>query len=343
MISLNKLKLGILFGGKSEEHEVSVMSARSVYNSADQEKYNLYPIAVDKKGNWLNQKDSIKVIENESIKEVPLLNDSDKKGLNNFLNEDFDVIFPLIHGPYGEDGKIQGLFELLEIPYIGANVLSSSIGMDKEVMKKLFEYNNLRQTDFITVKKHEKDKYEKIDQFIVKTGFPIFVKPANLGSSIGISKVNSKNDVKNALNTAFKYDSKVIIEEGIKAREIECSVLGNKNFKASLPGEIIPAHDFYDYQAKYKDETTKLIIPAELDDEIIKKVQDMAIKAFEIIDGKGLARVDFFLKGEDVYINEINTIPGFTKYSMYPKLWEASGLKYPDLIDELVEIALDDS
>ncbi|HMA59357.1 MAG TPA: D-alanine--D-alanine ligase family protein [Halanaerobiales bacterium] len=338
---MSKLKLGILFGGKSEEHEVSLMSARSVYNNADQTKYEIYPIAVDKKGNWVNKAESRSIIEKDSIEEVPVQTNPIKKGLNNFLKVDLDVIFPLIHGPYGEDGKIQGFFDLLDIPYVGANVLGSAVGMDKGIMKKLFDYNNLRQTEFMTVRKYNDKKYEIINDFIEKTGLPIFIKPANLGSSIGISKVSSQQDIKEAVEIAFQYDSKIIIEKGIKAREIECSVLGKNKFKASLPGEIIPSHDFYDYQSKYEDEKTKLIIPADLDDKTIKEVQTTAIKAFEIIEGEGLARVDFFLKDEKVYINEINTIPGFTKYSMYPKLWEASGISYPDLIDDLVNIALE--
>lgn len=340
---MNKLRLGILFGGKSEEHEVSLMSARSVYNFADKSKYKIYPIAVDKKGNWLSKEKSSNILKDNEIKEVPAVKNPDKKGLNNFLKDDFDVIFPLIHGPYGEDGKIQGLFELLDLPYVGANVLGSAVGMDKGIMKKLFDYNNLKQTEFLTLKKHDKSKFTIIEKFIEDKGMPIFIKPANLGSSIGISKVSHRDELKTAVKAAFKYDNKIVVEKSIKAREIECSVLGKKEFKASLPGEIIPSHDFYDYQSKYEDEKTKLIIPADLDENIIKDIQKKAIKAFEIIEGEGLARVDFFLKEDEVYINEINTIPGFTKYSMYPKLWEASGLSYPELIDKLVEIALDNS
>lgn len=339
---MNKLRLGLLFGGKSDEHEVSIMSARSVYKYIDKDKYKIYPIAVDKNGNWLNLENSKKIIQNTNIKEVPALDNAVNKGLANFLAYDYDVIFPLIHGPYGEDGKIQGFFELLDIPYVGANVLSSAVGMDKGVMKKLFDYNNLKQTEFLTIKKDNKDKWEKADKFLKKNGLPIFVKPANLGSSIGISKVVKENNLKSAIDIAFKYDEKIILEKFIKAREVECSVLGKDEIKASLPGEIIPSHDFYDYQSKYEDEKTKLIIPAELDKNIVEKIQAMAIRAFNIINGEGLARVDFFLTYDDeIFINEINTIPGFTKYSMYPKLWEASGLSYKNLIDDLIDIALD--
>lgn len=338
---MENIKLGILFGGKSEEHEVSLMSARSVYNNADRAKYDIYPIAVDKKGNWLDKEKSESIIEDKSIQEVPILKNPTKKGLNNFLKVDFDVIFPLIHGPYGEDGRIQGFFDLLDIPYVGANVLGSAVGMDKGIMKKLFDYNNLRQTEFIILRKnYYNEKFFKINNFIEKQGLPIFIKPANLGSSIGISKVSRQEDIKEAVDIAFQYDNKIVVEKAVYAREIECSVLGKNEFKASLPGEIIPSHDFYDYQSKYEDEKTKLIIPAKLDDKIIQEVQEIAIKAFEIIECEGLARVDFFLQDEEVYINEINTIPGFTKYSMYPKLWEASGITYPDLIDELINIAL---
>ncbi len=337
---MDKINLGLIFGGKSEEHEVSIMSARSVYKYAKKDKYNIIPIAVDKKGNWLSSKESLKLLNNHELKEVPESEVNINKGLEKFLENEFDIIFPLIHGPYGEDGKIQGFLELLEIPYIGANVLSSAVGMDKGIMKKLFEYNNLKQTDFITVKKNSNYKI-KLEQFLDKISFPLFVKPANLGSSIGISKVYNIKDLDKAIKEAFKYDSKAVIEKHIDAREIECSVLGKDKIIASLPGEIIPAHDFYDYQSKYEDGKTKLVIPADLDSNLIEKIKSISIKAFEIIEGEGLARVDFFVtKDNIVYINEINTIPGFTKYSMYPKLWEASGLSYSKLIDKLVEISL---
>jgi D-alanine-D-alanine ligase len=337
---LDKINLGLIFGGQSEEHEVSIMSARSVFKYAKNNKYNIIPIAVDKNGNWISSKESFNLLKNPNIKEVPKSNNTVNKGLEKFLENDFDTIFPLIHGPYGEDGKIQGFLELLEIPYIGANVLSSAIGMDKGVMKKLFDYNKLNQPDFITVK--ENDNYtEKLEGLMENNSFPLFVKPANLGSSIGISKVYNKQELDHAIKLAFKYDNKAIIENYIKAREIECSVLGNDKIIASLPGEIIPAHDFYDYQSKYEDDKTKLIIPADLDKNLIEDIKKISIKAFEIIEGTGLARVDFFLTDDnDIYINEINTIPGFTEYSMYPKLWEASGLSFSKLIDKLVEISL---
>jgi len=341
---LAKKNVGLLFGGKSAEHEVSIMSARSVYEFADRNKYNIYPIAVDRDGNWLTKKESKKIIEDSGFSKVPSSNSKiNKKGLNNFLENNYDVIFPLIHGPYGEDGKIQGFFELLEIPYVGVKVLGSSIGMDKGIMKKLFDYNGLKQTKFITIKHFDKNKVEKINEFINRVKLPIFIKPANLGSSIGISKVSKNGELKRAVNNAFKYDNKIIVEKSLKAREIECSVIGKNQFEASLPGEIIPSHEFYDYNSKYQDQQTKLIIPAELNKKLIRKIQEMAIKAFEIIDGEGLARVDFFLANNDIYINEINTIPGFTKYSMYPKLWEATGLSYSNLIDELINIALDET
>jgi D-alanine-D-alanine ligase len=337
---LDKINLGLIFGGKSEEHEVSIMSARSVCKYAEKEKYNIIPIAVDKKGNWLNSKESLKFLNNHDLKEVPESEINVNKGLKKFLNNKFDIVFPLIHGPYGEDGKIQGFLELLEIPYIGANVLSSAVGMDKGIMKKLFDYNGLKQTEFITVKKNNDYKI-KLKQFLEKNSFPLFVKPANLGSSIGISKVYNIKDLDKAIKEAFIYDSKAIIEKHINAREIECSVLGKDKIIASLPGEIIPANDFYDYQSKYEDDKTKLVIPADLDSDLIEKIRSISIKAFEIIEGEGLARVDFFVtKDNIIYINEINTIPGFTNYSMYPKLWEASGLSYSKLIDKLVEISL---
>lgn len=339
-----KKNIGLLFGGKSAEHEVSLMSARSVYQSANKNKYNIYPIAVDRDGNWLGREESEIIIEDDNIDQVPPSNSKIiKKGLKNFLDNNYDVIFPLIHGPYGEDGKIQGFFELLEIPYVGANVLGSSLGMDKGIMKKLFDYNGLKQAEFITIKNHENNKMLKLNEFVDSYGLPIFIKPANLGSSIGISKVSKKVKLKEAANKAFEYDKKIIVEKALQTREIECSVLGKNKFKASLPGEIIPSHDFYDYSSKYEDQKTKLIIPVNLDDDIIKEIQRMAIRAFEIIEGEGLARVDFFFCNDNIYINEINTIPGFTKYSMYPKLWEATGLTYSNLIDKLINIALDEN
>lgn len=334
-----KIKLGIMFGGKSEEHEVSIMSARSVYNYADRNKYDIYPIAVDKKGNCLDNKKSSEVLNNEDLVEVPLQEKNEATGFKLLLKNDYDLIFPLIHGPYGEDGKIQGFLDLIGIPYVGTKVLGSAVGMDKGIMKSLFDYHNLRQTEFLIINKNF--KYEdRLDQFIYKNKFPLFIKPANLGSSIGISKVNNYDKLDNALKTAFSYDDKVIIEQGIKAREIECAVLGKYEIKASVPGEIIPSHEFYDYKSKYQDETTKLIVPADLNEDISDKIRAIAIDAFKIINGEGLARVDFFLKENTIYINEINTIPGFTKYSMYPKLWEASGISYQSLIDNLIEIAL---
>ncbi len=340
---MTKKNIGLLFGGKSAEHKVSLMSARSVYEYADRNKYNIYPIAIDKEGNWLNRKESKNILEDNDLNKVPSRNlKMEKKGLGNFLENNYDVIFPLIHGPYGEDGKIQGLFELLEIPYVGAKVLGSSIGMDKGIMKKLFDYNGLKQAEFITIKYHNEFKIDKINNFIENYELPIFIKPANLGSSIGISKISKKDKLKKAVKNAFAYDDKIIVEKALKAREIECSVLGKNEFKASLPGEIIPSHDFYDYRSKYKDQKTKLIIPAKLNKKLINEFQKMAIRAFEIIEGEGLARVDFFLSNNDIYINEINTIPGFTKYSMYPKLWDATGLSYSDLIDELINITLDE-
>jgi len=340
VLLLIKLNLGILFGGKSAEHEVSIMSARSVYEYADREKYNVYPIAVDKKGNWLDQKGSLKVIENNDIKKIPISQNTVNKGIGNFIKDDYDVIFPLIHGPYGEDGKIQGFFDLLGIPYVGADVLGSAIGMDKGIMKDLFAYHGLKQTEYLTFKKNNKNVVKLSKKFADKQGFPLFIKPANLGSSIGISKVCSEDEIVKAIENAFKYDNKIIVEKALNGREIECSVLGKDHLEASLPGEIIPSHDFYDYHSKYQDGKAELIIPAVLQDEQIKKIQKMAKTAFKIIEGIGLARVDFFVSQDQIYINEINTIPGFTEYSMYPKLWGKSGLSYPDLIDRLVEIAL---
>jgi D-alanine-D-alanine ligase len=344
---MSKLRVALLFGGRSDEHEISIMSARSILRNADLKKYELIPIAITKNGFWLSTDESKEILESQlfevkDTKEVKTISES----LKDFLSEKVDLVFPILHGPYGEDGKIQGLLEVLNIPYVGADVLSSSIGMDKTIMKKLFSYHHLPQSKFRVVYYREFEEnfegiYNEIDE---KIFWPCFVKPANMGSSIGVYKVIEASKLKNFLEKAFAFDKKIIIEEYIKGREIECSVLGNYDIDVSLPGEIIPGHDFYDYSAKYQDKSTRLIIPAKLDNELVEEVRELAMKAFKAIDGRGFARVDFFIRNCDnkVFVNEINTIPGFTKYSMYPKLWEASGISYKKLIDILIELALED-
>jgi D-alanine-D-alanine ligase len=342
---LSKLRLGLIFGGRSQEHEISIMSARSVYQAADKDKYDLIPFAISKKGYWLDPVRSLAILQDENVKEVPEdITSSISQSIKSFLDTELDLVFPVLHGPFGEDGRLQGLLEMLDIPYVGTGVLSSAVGMDKGVMKHLFAIHGLPQGRYLVL--YENEIKTNLDEIIKKIDkeikWPCFVKPANLGSSIGISKVNKAEDIEGALAEALKYDYKIVIEEYIKGREIECSVRGNIDILASLPGEIRITHDFYDYNAKYQDESTELIIPAKLDKEITDRVRELAIKAFKAIDGRGFARVDFFLtENNDLILNEVNTIPGFTRYSMYPKMWEATGLKYSDLINDLIKLALE--
>jgi D-alanine-D-alanine ligase len=289
----------------SAEHEVSLASARNVIKALNKKKYQVVEIKISKNGRW------------------------NKSKLRNV-----DVVFPVLHGTYGEDGTIQGLLKLEGMPFVGAGVLGSSVGMDKDVMKRLLRDAGIPIGKFLV---NEKDFGVVKKEF----GLPVFVKPANLGSSVGVSKAFNKNQFEKAFKLAREYDSKVVIEEFIDGREIECSVLGGDNVKASVPGEVIPQHEFYSYEAKYIDEDGALLeIPAKLSKSLIKKVQDLAIKTFKVLECHGLARVDFFLKGQKVIVNEINTLPGFTNISMYPKLWEASGLSQTKLVDELIKLAL---
>ncbi|OPJ54811.1 D-alanine--D-alanine ligase [Alkalithermobacter paradoxus] len=350
-----KKNIAIIFGGKSGEHEVSLSSASSIYNHIDKEKYNVYTIGITKEGNWLYYEGSCENIKNgkwvelankdAKINLIPTQGEKIGISLSNGVFHEIDIIFPVLHGPYGEDGSIQGLFEISNIPYVGCGVLSSSVGMDKIICKKIFKEMGLSQVKFEYVTRYEfvKNVQDSINNIERNINYPMFVKPANLGSSVGISKAKNKDELILAINEALRYDYRVIIEEGINAREIEVSVLGNEDVSASIVGEIIPAKEFYDYEAKYINASSKLLIPAPIDDDIIKKVQDMAIKAFKGIDGCGLARVDFFIDKDttEIYINEINTMPGFTNISMYPKLWEASGIEYKDLIDKLITLAVE--
>lgn len=346
---MDKFKIGLIFGGRSQEHEISIMSARSVFHTVDPEKYRIIPFAISKKGYWLTPEKSLQILQKEDISEACCAeNGSISVTLKHFLESELDLVFPVLHGPYGEDGRLQGMLEMLDIPYVGTGVLSSAASMDKAIMKKLFAFHDLPQGQYISINKFDlnitQDKeLSKLKEVInEKISWPCFIKPANMGSSIGISKIHNSSELVEALHKAYKCDYKIIIEEYIPGREIECSVLGNKKIKASLPGEIRPGHEFYDYDAKYKDQSTDLIIPAKLDEEMVEKVRELAIQAFKAVDGRGLARVDFFIKDNgNILINEINTIPGFTRYSMYPKLWEVTGIKYSDLIDKLIELAVD--
>src|SRR5579864_1216178 len=380
---MKKLRVGVLFGGRSGEHEVSLLSAASVLKAINQDKYEVVPIGITKSGQWVSPADAEKLLRGESVPEesgrhlragnpqatasaailakgeaviVPPVPESNS--LAPFQSRaraadhgiDVDVIFPVLHGTFGEDGTIQGLLELAGIPYVGAGVLGSAVGMDKDVMKRLFAAAGLPIVKHVSVLRSEwEDAPKKVQKQIEsKLKYPVFVKPANLGSSVGISKAHNGRELGPAMDLAASYDRKLVIEQGVggkkkKAREIECSVLGNDNPEASLPGEIVPIKEFYDYAAKYLDEGSELVIPAKLTKPETKKVQELAMRAFQAVDCAGLARVDFLMdpKTRKLFVNEINTMPGFTAISMYPKLWAASGLSYSDLIDRLIQLGIE--
>jgi D-alanine-D-alanine ligase len=327
-----KIRVGVLFGGRSGEHEVSLRSAASVMAALDKDKYEVLPIGISKAGKWLPGSASGKLLEGPgkrdwTIRPVPGAADA------------VDVVFPVLHGTFGEDGTVQGLLELAGVPYVGAGVLGSAVAMDKDVMKRLFRERGLPTPDHVAFLRGQ----ENIPKLVRRFGFPMFVKPANLGSSVGISKAHDWPELEAALKLAGRYDRKIIVEQAIVGREIECSVLGNDRPEASAPGEIVPCNEFYDYEAKYLDERSELIIPARLTKAQTRRVQQLAVAAFEACECAGMARVDFFLERRTghVLINELNTIPGFTSISMYPKLWEASGVSYAELLDRLIQLALE--
>ena len=380
---MSKLRVGILFGGRSGEHEVSLLSAASVLNAIDKTKYDVVPIGITKEGRWLTAEHAERLLKGEArhlragdpdatpgaavlasgeAVVVPPEPAHRNAGMAPFQTDaatlrraadraiNVDVVFPVLHGTFGEDGTIQGLLELADIAYVGAGVLGSAAGMDKDVMKSLFRAAGLPIVKHVTVLRGQWEREPKKVAKLVesKLKYPVFVKPANLGSSVGISKAHDRKELGPAIEEAAKFDRKIVIEEGVggkknKAREIECSVLGNDDPKASVAGEIVPCKEFYDYDAKYLDEGSELVIPAKLNKVEMKNVQTLAVAAFQAVDCSGLARVDFLMdpKSRKMYVNEINTMPGFTAISMYPKLWAASGLKYADLIDRLIQLGLD--
>jgi D-alanine-D-alanine ligase len=385
---MKKIRVGILFGGRSGEHEISLLSAASVFNAIDKNKYEVVPIGITKEGRWVTAADAERLLQGkvEDHKHLragdpeatpgaavlakgeavvvppepqkhgsltPFETDASSHTLTRRATDraiDVDVIFPVLHGTFGEDGTIQGLLELADLPYVGAGVLGSAAGMDKDIMKALFRAAGLPIVKHVTLLRSEwETKAKKVEKFVEsKLKYPVFVKPANLGSSVGISKAHDRQELGPAIEEAAKFDRKIVIEQGVggrkqKAREIECSVLGNDNAEASLPGEIVPSTEFYDYNAKYLDEGSQLIIPAKLSKGETKQVQRLAIAAFKAVDCSGLARVDFLMepKSRKIYLNEINTMPGFTAISMYPKLWAASGVSYSDLIGRLIQLGLD--
>ncbi len=333
----HKKGVAVFFGGKSAEHEVSIQSASSVISALDKEKYDIIPIAISRFGKWLNIKDSKKLLPALTRKDIEANEHIDK-------NKQIDIVFPVLHGPYGEDGAIQGMLEILDVPYVGAGVLASAIGIDKGIQKMVFESAGISIVPwlFFSEEKWKKKKEKLIKEIKKKPSYPVFIKPINLGSSIGISKACNQKELIKGICLAFSYSREVIIEQGIDAREIECAVLGNDNPKSSVPGEIIASREFYNYKAKYIDRNSKLIIPAKISKTLTKEIKLIAIKAFVAIKASGMARVDFLLdkKTKKLYLNEINTIPGFTKISMYSKLWQASGVGYSELLDELINLAL---
>jgi D-alanine-D-alanine ligase len=399
-----RIRVGVVFGGKSGEHEVSLQSARSVMSALDRDRYELVPIAIDKAGRWHGGEQALQLLNGQGqdllggsevqaaiadagqsadkeasssaavsteVKEAGTpqpqaagagveerSGDGGHDGDGDLLIApvqgelvphtvvgDIDVVFPVLHGSYGEDGTIQGMLEMLGLPYVGAGVLASAAGMDKVVMKSLFATAGLPQVRYTH---YLRSQWEKSPEDVIadiedQLGYPCFVKPANLGSSVGISKAKDRASLRRALAEAARYDRKIIVEEGVDAREVEVAVLGNEQPIASVPGEIVPCNEFYDYRAKYIDGKSMLIIPADLSDELTQQVRQFAIRAFQAIDCSGLARVDFFIERqtERVLVNEINTMPGFTEFSMYPKLWEATGIGYRELIDRLIQLALE--
>jgi D-alanine-D-alanine ligase len=385
---MKKLRVGILFGGRSGEHEISLLSAASVSKAIDKNKYEVVPIGITKDGHWVTAVDAERLLKGEAgegARPTQQLRAGDPEatpgaavlqagqavvvppephksgaGMTAFQTPELtrrasdrainvDVIFPVLHGTFGEDGTIQGLLELADLPYVGAGVLGSAAGMDKDIMKALFRAADLPIVKHVTFLRSDWEQAPKKAQKLVesKLKYPVFVKPANLGSSVGISKAHDRQELGPAIEEAAKFDRKIVVEEGVggkkhKAREIECAVLGNDRPEASVPGEIVPSAEFYDYSAKYLDEGSQLIIPAKLSKSETKKVQELAIAGFRAVDCSGLARVDFLMdpKSRKTYLNEINTMPGFTSISMYPKLWAASGVSYPELIERLIQLGI---
>ena len=335
------IKLGVIFGGISTENEVSVKSGNSILNNLNKEKYDIFPIYIDKSGEWYEYANNKKI---ENVTEY----------LKNM-----DVVFPVLHGLYGEDGTIQGLLELLKIPYVGCKVLASSVGMDKAYTKVIFEKAKINQANYIYVKKYKENKFIYVDDSLIETKidldeiinlvnkklkYPVFVKPSNSGSSVGVNKTENDEELRKNIEIAIKFDSKILIEQGIVGKEVECAVLGNSEIgvEASRVGEILSAEDFYTFDAKYENQNSKTVIPASITVEQAQEIRDLAVKAFKAIDGSGLSRVDFFVENETgkIYINEINTMPGFTNISMYPKLMEDLGYNNTVLLDKLIEMAL---
>ena len=344
---VTKLRVGVIYGGRSGEHEVSIASAASIFKHLDRTRYEPVPIRIEKDGRWalggkvptaISAADVLKQSSSEALQTVEPTAAVSRKGV--------DVVFPVLHGTYGEDGTVQGLLELANVPYVGCGVAASAVGMDKAFMKKLFADRSLPVGPYLVVLRHEWNR----DTDAIRTNvredlrYPVFVKPANLGSSVGISKAKADADFDAAMELALQFDRKVVIEAAVpNAREIECAVLGNDDPEASLPGEVLPSREFYDYEAKYIDDASTTVIPAQLTDSETAEIRRLSIEAFKAVDGAGMARVDFLLSRDtgELLLNEVNTIPGFTTISMYPKMWEATGLPYAALLDRLIQLAME--
>ena len=354
---MKKIRVGLLFGGRSGEHEVSLASASSVLKALDPEKYEAVPIGITREGHWLIADEPEHLLKTEVTLELPETTEAvpdlthhgivrvNERGGIDLHQTAVDVVFPLLHGPYGEDGTVQGLLELADIPYVGSGVLGSAVSMDKLMMKAIFEHAGLPVVPYCAVNTSE---WQRASQAVVSRieetlTYPLFVKPCNLGSSVGISKAHDREELQGSLDLASRYDRRLIVEQGVDAREVECSVLGNDDPLVSVPGEIVPHHEWYDYEAKYTDGLTDFIIPARLTADQTRTIRKLAQRAFLAVDAAGLARVDLFVSGDgdEILVNEINTIPGFTSTSMYPKLWEASGVPYEEVIERLIQLAFD--
>ena len=339
---MKKVRVGVVFGGRSGEHEVSIRSATAVLRAIDRSKYDVVPIGITKEGKWLRAGDALGLMSSEEQIQktfqsgTPVIMPAEPTS-----EPTLDVVFPILHGPFGEDGTVQGLLELADVPYVGAGVLGSAVGMDKDVMKRLLRDAGLPIADYWKLLAAETDTF--VGEHGANLPYPVFVKPANLGSSVGITKVVSSQGLREAIVEAAEYDRKILVERGIVGREIELGVLGNDDPSVSVPGEVVPAGDFYDYRAKYVDDDAELIIPAVLAEAETKEAQRLAIETFKVLECSGMARVDLFLEKEtnQFFVNEINTLPGFTSISQYPRVWEASGVSYPELIDRLIQLALD--
>jgi len=356
-----RIRVGVIFGGRSGEHEVSLRSARSVIAAIDQDKYEVVRLGIDKEGRWITQGDPMQLLTEGSSQDIPLLSGAPAQVFTGDARRELvpgthqagfpqvDVVFPVLHGPFGEDGTLQGLLELADLPYVGAGVTGSAVGMDKAVFKAVMRAHSLPIVDYVLIRRGEWEatRDATLDRVEATLDYPLFTKPANLGSSVGISRCADREQLAAGLTEAARYDRRLVVEAAVPAaREIELSVLGNDDPIVSLPGEIVPSREFYSYEAKYfdtGDKASELLIPAPLPHETVERLQDLASRAYQAIDCAGMARADFLMSGTtgELYVNELNTIPGFTSISMYPKLWEASGIPYPELIDRLIELALD--